>query len=484
MSDTSTNLGLPYLMAAQSQKHVSHNEAMRLLDALVQLSMLDRDRTAPPTSSADGDRHLVASGLWAGWDLNIAFWADGSWIRLVPRTGWRMWLEDEGLLLVYDGAGWVGPTPSELQGLALIGLGTMADASNPFSAKLNAALWTAKTVAEGGTGDLFYTMNKKAASDDLGLTLQTGFVTKALLSLFGSDRFRLAVSDDGSAFLDGLIVDNATGIIDQPRLPRFKAHTNYDNHVGVGTWTKIGINKTDCNDQGAFDAGNNRFMAPADGTYHFGATLLFKVNASTSARMCGRLALNGTTEIRGSMARSAGPTFPLRRRSGFRPWRPSPPAIPSNCRGFSDRRMGISLPTTPRSGGRRSGDGGERMVRKHRWPAGLKCRPVLQSKSRVPRGRVEVTQPRHALLKTQPLVQPRDRRKLEPAWWAPCGFAAIPTAALDPAHGPASPAVPAPFGSGSPSVAALAYSPSAGKTDSISAIVWNSARNSGRFCIR
>ena len=38
-----------------------------------------------------------------------------------------------------------------------------------------------------------------------------------------------------------------------------------------------------------------------------------------------------------------------------------------------------------------------------------------------------------------------------PAWWAPNGIAAIPTAALDPPHGAASPAVPALFGSGSPS---------------------------------
>jgi hypothetical protein len=181
-----------------------------------------------------------------------------------------------------------------------LGLGTTADASNPFSAKLNAALWTAKTVAEGGTGDLFYTMNKEAAGDDLGLTLQTGFVTKALVGLFGSDGFRLSVSADGSTFFDGLSVDNATGIVDQPRLPRFKAYTNYDNYVGVGTWTKIGLNNTDYNDQGAFDAGTSLFTAPVDGTYLFGATLLYKINASATARMRGRLVLNGATEIRGS----------------------------------------------------------------------------------------------------------------------------------------------------------------------------------------
>ena len=149
-------------------------------------------------------------------------------------------------------------------------------------------------------------MNKEAAGDDLGLTLQTGFVTKALVGLFGSDRFRLAVSADGSTVFDGLSVDNANGIVDQPRLPRFKAYTNYDNYVGVGAWTKIAINNTDYNDQGALDAANNRFVAPVDGTYLFGATLLYKVNASTSARMSRRLVLNGTTEIRGSFGEISG----------------------------------------------------------------------------------------------------------------------------------------------------------------------------------
>ena len=308
MSDTTTNLLLPYILAAQAQKHVTHNESLRLLDGLVQLSVLDRDLTAPPGSLADGDRHIVASGGtgdWTGWDLNVALFTDGAWLRLPPRAGWRAWVEDEDLLLVYDGFGWVGTTPDALQNLSLLGLGTTADAANPFSAKLNAALWTAKTAAEGGNGDLFYTMNKEAAGDDLGLTLQSDFVTKALVGLFGSDQFRLAVSADGSTFFDGLIVDNANGIVEQPQLPRFKAYTNYDNYVGVGAWTKIGLNNTDYNDQGAFDAGTSLFTAPVDGTYLFGATLLYKINASATARMRGRLVLNGLTEIRGSFGESS-----------------------------------------------------------------------------------------------------------------------------------------------------------------------------------
>jgi len=109
MSDITTHLLLPYILASQAQKHVTHNEALRLLDAMVQLSVLDRTRTAPPVSPTDGDRHIVASGatgLWAGWDLNVAFWVDGVWMRLVPRPGWLAWIADEAVFVVWNGSTW------------------------------------------------------------------------------------------------------------------------------------------------------------------------------------------------------------------------------------------------------------------------------------------------------------------------------------------------------------------------------------------
>jgi Protein of unknown function (DUF2793). len=145
MSDATTHLLLPYILAAQAQKHVTHNEALRILDGLVQLSVLDRNLTAPPGSPTDGDRYIVGSGAtgdWAGWDLNVALWTDGAWLRLPPRTGWRAWVEDEGLLLVHDGAGWIGTTPDVLQNMALLGLGHDSGCVRTRSrAKLNAALW-------------------------------------------------------------------------------------------------------------------------------------------------------------------------------------------------------------------------------------------------------------------------------------------------------------------------------------------------------
>lgn len=69
----------------------------------VQLAVLDRDLGAPPGGPADGDRYIVASGAtgaWSGWDGSVAYWVDGAWMRLVPRPGWQVWVEDEDLLLV------------------------------------------------------------------------------------------------------------------------------------------------------------------------------------------------------------------------------------------------------------------------------------------------------------------------------------------------------------------------------------------------
>src|SRR5688572_23915584 len=109
MPETTTHLLLPYLLAAQAQKHVTVNEALRLLDAMVQLAVLDRTRTGPPSSPDDGDRHIVASGatgLWSGWDLNVAYRVDGAWMRLVPRPGWGAWVEDETTLVIWTGAAW------------------------------------------------------------------------------------------------------------------------------------------------------------------------------------------------------------------------------------------------------------------------------------------------------------------------------------------------------------------------------------------
>ena len=51
---TSENLDLPYIMPSQAQKHVTHNEAIRALDAILQLTVLSRSVSSPPAGLRDG----------------------------------------------------------------------------------------------------------------------------------------------------------------------------------------------------------------------------------------------------------------------------------------------------------------------------------------------------------------------------------------------------------------------------------------------
>ena len=110
MSETTAHLALPFLMAAQAQKHITHNEALRMLDAMVQLSVTTRALAAPPASSTEGARYIVApgaTGVWTGWTDSIACWLDGAWMRFPPKPGWLAWVEDEGQILVWTGMEWV-----------------------------------------------------------------------------------------------------------------------------------------------------------------------------------------------------------------------------------------------------------------------------------------------------------------------------------------------------------------------------------------
>jgi hypothetical protein len=215
MTDT-INLGLPCIEGSQAQKHVTHNEALHILDTLVQLAVLDRDLTAPPGSPAEGQRWIVkptGTGGWAGRDNMIAAWQDGAWLFSAPRTGWLAYVVDEGALLAWTGSAWADAITAitSLNNMTLLGVGTLADTTNPFSAKLNNVLLAAKTVAEGGDGDLRWKLSKESASHTLSMLFQDNYSGRAEIGLTGDDNFHFKVSPDGSTWLDALLVDKSTG---------------------------------------------------------------------------------------------------------------------------------------------------------------------------------------------------------------------------------------------------------------------------------
>ncbi len=106
---TTPKLGLSYLVASQAQKEITHNEALNDLDALVQLSVLDRSLAAPPSSPSDGDVYIVAAsatGGWTGQANKIAAYFSG-WVFKTPQIGWLAYVQDEERFVLFDGSAWV-----------------------------------------------------------------------------------------------------------------------------------------------------------------------------------------------------------------------------------------------------------------------------------------------------------------------------------------------------------------------------------------
>jgi hypothetical protein len=216
MSETPL-LKLPLLAAAQAQKHVTHNEALLLLEAAVQLSVIDRGLTAPPLSAADGDRHLVAAGAtgaWAGKAGQLALMQGGGWVFLMPRKGWRMWVEDEGKLLLHDGVQWLDLLNfTEFSNLQRLGVNATADTTNRLSVSAAASLFS-----HAGS-DHRLKLNKNAATDTASLLYQTGFAGRAEMGLAGNDDFAIKVSADGAQWRTALVIDRASGAVSLPNTP-------------------------------------------------------------------------------------------------------------------------------------------------------------------------------------------------------------------------------------------------------------------------
>ena len=113
MADT-PRLSMPELASAQNNPDVTHNEALRVLDALVQCVALDKDLTAEPSGPSDGDVYLLAGTMdsgdeWDGHENDIAYYQNTAWVYITPGEGWRVYVLDEQTVYEYQGSsGWVG----------------------------------------------------------------------------------------------------------------------------------------------------------------------------------------------------------------------------------------------------------------------------------------------------------------------------------------------------------------------------------------
>lgn len=196
MSDT-THLGLPYLEAAQAQKHVTVNEALRRLDAAVHLAVKSRGIAAAPSSPAEGDRYVVASGAsgaWAGAEGKVAAWADGAWMFLTPRKGWRAWDEEAGAFIFWSGAGWTAEP------------GGGSGATSPHGAATNLGIIEADhTITPGATNDTAFSIPDRA--------IVLGVTGRVLTAITGATSWNVGVAADGGRYGTGIGVGAGSTVI-------------------------------------------------------------------------------------------------------------------------------------------------------------------------------------------------------------------------------------------------------------------------------
>lgn len=111
---TTTNLGMTLLEQSQAQKEITINQAFGALDAVIGKTVADKDLTAPPATPATGVLYIVAApatGLWAGKETQLAYFDQG-WRFIMPQSGLRMWVQDEGLDYRFNGSAWGAIAPA------------------------------------------------------------------------------------------------------------------------------------------------------------------------------------------------------------------------------------------------------------------------------------------------------------------------------------------------------------------------------------
>jgi len=208
MPDNSPILALPFLLPSQAQKHVTHNEALRRLDIVVQLSVIAFDAVTPPADPAEGEIHALGNSpvaAWAGQASTLAVWLDGNWQFSPPLEGWRAWGRTEQQLRIWtESGGWVLPR-AEVQNLAGLGIGTTSDPTNRLAVQSDASLLT----HDGGGHQL--KINKATDGDTATLLFQSGWTGHAEIGLAGDTDFAVKVSGNGSSWTEALRLDATSG---------------------------------------------------------------------------------------------------------------------------------------------------------------------------------------------------------------------------------------------------------------------------------
>lgn len=233
------NLSLPMLVQNQSGKEVTHNEALVIIDTLLNNGIIDTNQNTPPATPNVGDTYIISStptDEFISHEGELAFYNNG-WRFLTPKEGLTLWSKSEDKLYTYDGSNWIdtnstcnelneltdvvisAPSQNDLiihngtnfvntksvDNLERLGINTTADSSNKLAIASDYVLFN-----NNGT-DARIKVNKNSSLNTASYLFQSNWSGRAEFGLVGDDNFTLKVSADGSTWNDSLIIDNSTG---------------------------------------------------------------------------------------------------------------------------------------------------------------------------------------------------------------------------------------------------------------------------------
>ncbi|WP_374829918.1 DUF2793 domain-containing protein [Paenochrobactrum pullorum] len=232
--EQTNHLKLPYILPSQAQKHVTHNEALRILDAIVQLAVIARDYTHPDPAAEEGDRYIVpddAGGDWALQTQKIAAFTDGSWYYFTPQTGWLCYVKNESNMLVFNGNDWQELTgSSDISSVEMLGIHASADETNRLTVSSEATLFN-----HAGNGHQLK-LNKNTDADTASLLFQSNWTGHAEMGLAGSKDFSVKVGDDNGQWREAMRIDRTSGnVMIGAMFPSTRLHV--DGPIRTGTTT-------------------------------------------------------------------------------------------------------------------------------------------------------------------------------------------------------------------------------------------------------
>ncbi len=94
MSEATDRLALPLLAAGQSQKEVTHNEALVQVDMLLHPVVVTAGQVVPPEAPRLGQGWIVGRAArdgWQGQDDALAIWTAGGWRFCPAFEGLSVW---------------------------------------------------------------------------------------------------------------------------------------------------------------------------------------------------------------------------------------------------------------------------------------------------------------------------------------------------------------------------------------------------------